>query len=251
LPRLRLNINSSQTVPGTLFTRIWLVLLAVPSRNTPAKKTTPLARKAAPARASSSAQPENNLPLNDDDRAWLARQAAIGATTHHVQAAAEGVEIVDDDHVEFMGRRFRRAERIGLMPLMHMAIASKKGIDTADMEGLAAMYELLRDCIDQTRPQEEREDPENPGETIMVDTGPSEWDKFEQHALDMKAEAEDIQKVVTDVMVQMSARPSRRPGDSPAGPRLTQGNSKVSSLRTDMHLPDSDGMTSVDSLQGL
>jgi hypothetical protein len=151
--------------------------------------------------------------------------AAVG--THQVQAAVEGVEIVGDARkVPFMGAEFRMADRIGLMPLMHLAVASKKGVDAADMEGLVAMYEVIRDCVDV-----------------------SEWPRFERHAVDMKAEADDLMKVVQHVIEAISARPTSPPGGLSTGRRTTSANSKGSSSKTAMGEPD-DGMTSVDSLLG-
>ena len=152
------------------------------------------------------------------------RRPRKAITTHEVQAEVEGVEIVGDGRkVSFMGQEFRMAEKIGLMPLLHLAVASKKGVDAGDMAGLVAMYEVLRDCIDQ-----------------------SEWERFETHAVDTKADADDLQKVVGDVVEMLSARPTGSPSGSSAGRRPTSANSKGSSRPTDTH--PSDGMISVDSL---
>jgi hypothetical protein len=126
------------------------------------------------------------LPVADRRRAPAKRAVT---PTHEVQAAVEGVEIVGDGRkVTFMGQEFRMAEKIGLMPLLHLAVASKKGVDASDMDGLVAMYEVLRDCIEE-----------------------SEWVKFETHAVDTKADADDLQKVVADVIEVVSARPTKSP----------------------------------------
>lgn len=130
---------------------------------------------------------------------------AIG--THHVQAAAEGVQIVGDGRkVEFLGSDYRMAEKIGLMPLMRFAHVSSKGLDSDDMEGLAAMYTMIQDCID-----------------------PADWKRFEADAIEKKAEAEDLFGVVKRVIEILSARPTQRPADSSAGPQPTSVNSKASS----------------------
>lgn len=165
---------------------------------------------------------------------------------HEIQAAAEGAELVDDGRsVEFLGARFRTADKVGLMPLMRFAMTARKGVQSDDLDGLAAMYTLIRDCIDQTRPQKAvLDDNGEPviqdGEPVTEDDGASEWDRFEQHAIDAKAEAEDLFKVVSDVIQALSARPTRRPGDSSAGPQTTLVSSKVisSSTATPRRVPD-------------
>lgn len=124
-----------------------------------------------------------------------------------MQAAAEGVQIVGDGRkVEFLGSDYLMAEKIGLMPLMRFAHVSSKGLDSGDMEGLAAMYTMIQDCID-----------------------PADWKRFEADAIEKKAEAEDLFDVVKRVIEILSARPTQRPAESSAGPRLTSENSKASS----------------------
>jgi hypothetical protein len=136
-----------------------------------------------------------------------AKRAAT--STHEVQAAAEGVEIVGDGRkVSLLGAEFRMADKIGLMPLLKLAHAGKQGVDVADDAGMVAMYEVIRDCIDAT-----------------------EWDRFQNHATETKAEAEDLMNVVTDVIQALSARPTGSPSSSSAGRRQISGNSKASSPR--------------------
>lgn len=154
-----------------------------------------------------------------------------------MQAAAEGAEIVDDGKVEFLGETFGMAEKIGIMPIIHLIVAQKKGVDSNDPAGLIALYEVLRDCIDQTRPQEERPDPRT-GEMVPTDVGPSEWDRFEEHAVLTKADGEDLMAVVQKVYEVLSARPTRSPNGSSAGRRRISANSKVSSPRTVTPLPE-------------
>lgn len=138
------------------------------------------------------------------------------ASTQTVQAAVEGVEVIDSRKVEFMGSAFRMADSIGLMPLLKFAHASAQGLDSNDMEGLAALYEMIHDCIHA-----------------------DEWKRFERHAIETKAEAEDLMSLVQKVIEAISARPSLPPGDSSAGRRTTSANSKASSSS-----PVMDGMVS-------
>lgn len=127
-------------------------------------------------------------------------------STQQVQSVTEGVEIVGDGRkVTFMGQEFRMAEKVGLMPLLHLAVVGKSGTDAADMEGLAALYEMIRDCIDE-----------------------SEWGRFQKHAIDTKADSDDIMKVVGDVIAAVTARKSNPPGNSLAGRQQTSLSSKAS-----------------------
>lgn len=172
------------------------------------------------------------------------------ATTQTVQSAVEGVVIDDEDKVEFKGEYFLMAKSIGLMPLLKFAHASAQGLDSNDMEGLAAMYSLISDCIDQTKPMEERPDPLS-GEPKMVPVGPSEWERFERHAISAKADAEDLMKLVQTVIERLAARPTKRPGDSLAGPQTTSANSKASSSSRGIPYPGLEGMEGMTSVADL
>ncbi|MFJ8690278.1 hypothetical protein [Micromonospora wenchangensis] len=125
-------------------------------------------------------------------------------SVHEIQARAEGVEVVGGaQKVTFLGEKYRIADKVGLMPLMRFAVAAKSGMESDDMEALAAMYSLIKDCIDAT-----------------------EWQRFERDATDKKADQDDLLKVVTDVIQVLTARPTRRPADSSDGPQPTSPNSK-------------------------
>jgi hypothetical protein len=135
-----------------------------------------------------------------------------GPDTHSVQAAAEGVVLDDGDRIEFLGEKFRLADRIGLMPMLAFAAASKKGLDSEDMEGLAAMYALIRDVVDQTRPvsRDANGQAQIDGTGAPVYAGPSEWMRFEDHAIEQQAEGEELMEFVSRAMEVVSARPRRR-----------------------------------------
>jgi hypothetical protein len=100
--------------------------------------------------------------------------------------------------VGFMGAEFAVADKIGLMPLMRFAKIAKSGVDSADEDGLAAMYDLLQQCI-----------------------ADEDWGKFEAHADKTRADDEELMQVVKDVMAILSERPTRRPSDSSPGPQST------------------------------
>jgi hypothetical protein len=100
--------------------------------------------------------------------------------------------------VEFLGAEFAVASKIGLMPLMRFAKIAKSGVDSSDEDGLAAMYDLLRQCI-----------------------ADDEWARFEDHADKTRADDQELMQVIKDVMAILSERPTSRPSDSSAGPQQT------------------------------
>jgi hypothetical protein len=101
----------------------------------------------------------------------------------------------------FAGETFTVADRMGWMPLMRFAQLSKAGVDTDDMDGLAAVYDLLRECI-----------------------ADDDWPRFEAHATKVRA-GEELLEVVKDAITLISARPTRQPSDSSAGQLSTSGPS--------------------------
>lgn len=107
------------------------------------------------------------------------------------------------DKVEFLGRQFTVAEKVGLMPLLRFAKAAKSGLDSADVDGMAAMYDLLQQCI-----------------------ADEEWAVFEDHATRERASDEDLLDVVKKAMAVLSERPTKRPSDSSTGPQTTSLSSE-------------------------
>lgn len=159
----------------------------------------------------------------------------LPVTTAEVQADVEGVPLDDSNSLEFKGRRFRLAESIGLMPLLKFAHAAKSGLTSDDMEGLSAMYLLIRSCIDR-RPD--------------GDDGPSEWDRFEQYAIDTDADGEELSGMINRAVQVISARPSKRPGDSSPSstPKSESGKASSSSPVTPRVPPGFEDLTPVANL---
>ena len=173
-------------------------------------------------------------------------------TTHNIQSVVEGaVELDNDNSIEFLGERFRLAESIGLMPLLAFAAASKKGLDSSDMDGLAAMYAMIRDCLDQTRTP--AMDP-NTGEPLVDSDGspqydgPSEWMRFEQHCYDTKADGEDLMGFISQAISVVSARPRKPRPTSSDGSRPTLQKSKVVSSPPVSRWPGAEDLTDVREL---
>ena len=96
--------------------------------------------------------------------------------------------------VTFKGEAFTLRGKVGLMPMMRFARAAKGGADANEMEGLAAMYDLLRSCI-----------------------ATDEWSRFEAHADDTAASQEELLDVVKQTYEALSSRPTSQPSDSSGG----------------------------------
>jgi len=167
-----------------------------------------------------------------------AEQAKVDRELALVQAQAakaDGAEIEgtvtepdDGSTVEFMGERFRIADKVGLMPLLKFASASSMSTD--DPRALAAVYEMLQDCIHPGTPgcgscaacKDDRE-----ADCKSYDAG--DWLAFERHATETKADADDLLDVITKVMAVISGRPTRQPSGSSAGRRVTARGSTANS----------------------
>lgn len=106
------------------------------------------------------------------------------------------------DTIPFHGEDYRLADKMGLMPLMRFAKLARSGLDSQEMEGLAAMYDLLEQCID-----------------------PEDWARFEAAATRERDQGDELMAVVTKAIELMAARPTLRSSDSSDGPPNTSGSS--------------------------
>lgn len=140
-----------------------------------------------------------------------------------IQARAEGVDVITDGktlarRVEFQGKEFRIADKVGLMPLMEFAYHANSGIDTSDMGAMAAIYEMLKDCI-----------------------APVDWDKFRAHAKEVKAGAEELMPVVQQTVELLTARPtSQESGSSSRSQPMSDSLTDTSSGQRDGLVPVTD-----------
>ncbi len=118
--------------------------------------------------------------------------------------------------VELKGKRFPiRPEGVSLLALMKFATIAKQQQATAqraqdpatqgarEMEGLAALYALLRSCVH-----------------------PDAWDEFEDHANESGAGQVDLMHVVQQASQAAAARPTLPSSGSPGG-RSTTGPSSA------------------------
>jgi hypothetical protein len=149
-------------------------------------------------------------------------------TTQSVQAAVEGAPDTADV-VEFLGEKFRIAENIGAMPLLAFANASKKGLDTEDMAGMAAMYAMIRDVIHRPKLYDEHGQRVTDEVTGKPAHDESEWQRFEELAIDEQADGEQLMEFVSEVMGVISARPPKRRGISSASSPTISPKSRASS----------------------
>lgn len=106
--------------------------------------------------------------------------------------------------VEFCGEQFDLSSSVGLMPLLKFAKAAKSGADTADLDGLVAMYEMLEQCFT-----------------------PEAWQRFQQVATDQRVDAETLLAVIPKAIEAISSRPTGRLSDSSAGQPTTSPSSAV------------------------
>jgi hypothetical protein len=171
-----------------------------------------------------------------------------------VQVVA-GTIVTSERTVEFMGERFRVADKIGLMPLLKFS--AHADMSTADPGAMAAMYSMIKDCIHPGTPgcgtcekcapercgecracqrAEDGADPDAspctvnaPDERSCQDFDPGDWSRFEHHAIDTKADAEELLDVIAATVELISGRPTEQPSPSSGGRRNTRDNSMARS----------------------
>lgn len=130
--------------------------------------------------------------------------------------------------VELLGRRFRIAGKIGMMPLLKFSAFADVAV--TDPRALGAMYAMLRDCIHPGHPGCGKcDDCANGSEQACPDWDRGDWLAFEDHAMITRASAEDLLDVISKVMELIAGRPTPPSGSSSAGPRRISGGSTGSS----------------------
>lgn len=141
---------------------------------------------------------------------------------------AEGKVVTSSRTVELAGERFRISQAIGLMPLLKFSAHSD--MQTSDPGALAAMYAMLRDCIEQGSPPCGKCAACKDGdETSCKDWDPGDWARFERHAIDVKADADELLTVISQAIELISGRPTAQPPSSSPGQRSTRGGSTARS----------------------
>jgi hypothetical protein len=95
------------------------------------------------------------------------------------------------------------------------------------------MYAMLRDCIHPGTPACGKcEKCETGDETSCADFDPGDWGRFENHAMDKRADAEDLMDVITRTMELLAGRPTGpSSGSSPGRRPISAGSTARSSAR--------------------
>lgn len=162
--------------------------------------------------------------MEEDVRAEIAAVEVQTSTDRELSG-----EVINTDRlVTLAGRDFRVAEKVGLMPLLKFSHAAE--LRANDSRAYVAMYQILHDVI------MEAEDPcgqcdgcKSAGkdatarDCAYADEG--DWEKFENWAVDCKAEAEELFEVVEQAIKLISARPTESRSSSSAGSRKTSRTS--------------------------
>jgi hypothetical protein len=192
----------------------------------------------------------------DQELASIQGTAAGLPAPEPAQLVVAGKVITSSRTVEFLGARFRIADRIGLMPLLKFSAFAN--LDVQDPRALGAMYAMLRDCIHPGQPgcgecehcapgrcgdcraceraaitEDDDLKPScqvNPAdETRCAQYDRGDWQAFEDHAIDTKADADDLMDVLSKTIELISARPTEPPPTSSAGRRATRDGSMARS----------------------
>jgi hypothetical protein len=192
----------------------------------------------------------------DADLAVIQGQAADLEPQEKAAVAVAGKIITSERTVELLGRRFRIADRVGLMPLLKFSAFAD--VSTSDPRALGAMYAMLKDCIHPGTPacgecaacQPERcgqcrgcervrdadADPDaspclvnTPDESQCKSFDPGDWRAFEDHACEAKADADDLLDFLSKTIELISGRPTQPPPTSSPGRRSTRDASMARS----------------------
>ena len=144
------------------------------------------------------------------------------------EVAVKGEVVTDVRTVELLGKRFRIAPKVGLMPLLKFSAFSD--MDTQDLRALSAMYAMLKDCIHPGTPacgSCEQCDAGDDGSCKAFDKG--DWAAFEIWACESKADADDLLDVITKAIELIAGRPTEPPAPSSPGRRSTRDASMARS----------------------
>lgn len=112
--------------------------------------------------------------------------------------------------VRFMGEEFAAAFPVPPMALMEFASIAQGDVDSSDLAGLAAMYDLLESVIE-----------------------PEDWARFKRHAKTSRASDKDLMLLVRKVITGQTDRPTLPASDSSDGPEVTEPSSEPASSSQD------------------
>ncbi len=124
--------------------------------------------------------------------------------------------------LDFEGARFAVPPKVALMPLLRFAHMARQGVDADEMEGMDAIYAVLRACI-----------------------ADEDWARFEDHASLVRADMDDLLKVVGQCIELVSGRPTSEPSDSSDGSQPTSDLSADGSSSAVIHHFEQAGRPSI------
>lgn len=105
------------------------------------------------------------------------------------------VVVSDERVVTFGGETFRVPDRVALMPLLRFARHARAGVRSDDLDGLAAMYDVIR--------------------SVVAD---EDWARFEDVADRTRAGDDELLGLVRQAIEVISARPTGSASGSSPGP---------------------------------
>jgi hypothetical protein len=169
------------------------------------------------------------LDIDMDAELAQIQGAAAGLPPPQRAEVEVGGEVVTSERtVELLGKRFRIADKVGLMPLLKFSAFSD--MDVQDPRALGAMYAMLRDCIHPGTPAcGECAECKDGNSTACAEFDPGDWHAFEEHAMISRAEADDLLDVISKAIELISGRPTQPPGPSSSGPRAIRAASTARS----------------------
>lgn len=104
------------------------------------------------------------------------------------------------------GETFTVSDHLGIVPLGMFAKAAASGLDTAEMEGLAALIDVVAQCVIE-----------------------SDQERLLSVATKKRADADLLLRIVKAVIEAQTGRPTERPSDSSDGSSTTGASSKAAS----------------------
>lgn len=108
---------------------------------------------------------------------------------------------------EFLGAEFHCADRFDGLTLLRFGKLATQGVQADDMEGVAAIYDLLR--------------------TVIAE---QDWVRFERHCAQVRPSMQQLAEVALSAGAAASDRPTKRQPSSSPGPAATTGGSRVVSF---------------------
>jgi hypothetical protein len=104
--------------------------------------------------------------------------------------------------LDFLGESFEIVDRVGVMPMLRFAKAAKSGLQAESMDGLAAIYDVVEQCLE-----------------------PTDWQRFETFCDQKRVDTEQLLEFVAKVMERVSERPTQRQSNSSDGQPTIVANS--------------------------